>query len=354
MAIYKRGKTFWARAQRSGREHRCSLQTTDRRIAESRHRQWLARLEAISWGDRPRYTFAEAADRFVSEHCATLKPASARRYAVSLKMLGETFAIMHLDEITRDKLSEYEAWRRAAGASGPTVRRDFACLSSMLTSCEEWNWLPEGANPVPGFLKRRSKRGLKEAPPRTRYLSVEEEQALMANASPVVQRAIAVAIDTGLRLDEQFSLTWPQVDFRRGIITTTADTKNRRKRSVPLPERSAQILAQLPRHEPTGRAAVARLYVFHHEDGDRFNNMEKGFKAAARRAGIKDVRWHDLRRTAGCRWLQRDRRSMEEVCILLGHSSVAVTESRYAFLEGEAVAQMTAQGTADSLRKVRK
>jgi hypothetical protein len=36
---------------------------------------------------------------------------------------------------------------------------------------------------------------------------------------------------------------------------------------------------------------------------------------------------------AGCRWLQRDGKSMEEVSILLGHSSVLVTEQRYAFLE---------------------
>jgi integrase len=45
-----------------------------------------------------------------------------------------------------------------------------------------------------------------------------------------------------------------------------------------------------------------------------------------------------LRRTAGCRWLQRDGKRIEEVSILLGHSSVLVTEQRYAFLEGERIA----------------
>lgn len=353
MAIYKRGKTYWARAQRDGREFRASLKTTSRRDAESRYRKWLDDLDASAWGDRPRRTFDDAADRFIAEHCATLKPASARRYNVSLKMLTDAFAGRFLDEITRDKLSEYETFRRSGGTSAPTVRRDLACLSSMLTSCEEWDWIPEGSNPIPGYLKRRSKRGLKEAPPRTRYLSEDEEAKILAKASPAVRQAIMVAIDTGLRLEEQFSLAWPQVDFRRGIIATTRRTKNGRARSVPLPERSAQILAHLPRHQPRGKNAVASLYVFRHENGDRLNNMEKGFKAAARRAGIEDVRWHDLRRTAGCRWLQRDRRSMEEVCMLLGHSSVAVTETRYAFLEGEAVAQNTAQGTADYYRKAK-
>lgn len=83
---------------------------------------------------------------------------------------------------------------------------------------------------------------------------------------------------------------------------------------------------------------MSSLFVFAHDDGARYVAMEKGFKAAARRARIVDVRWHDLRRTAGCRWLQRDRRSMEEVSVLLGHSSIAVTEKSYAFLDAETVA----------------
>jgi integrase len=54
---------------------------------------------------------------------------------------------------------------------------------------------------------------------------------------------------------------------------------------------------------------------------------------------IAPLVWHDLRRTAGCRWLQRDGKTMEEVSILLGHSSVTVTENCYAFLEAETVAE---------------
>jgi hypothetical protein len=60
--------------------------------------------------------------------------------------------------------------------------------------------------------------------------------------------------------------------------------------------------------------------------GTRYVQMNKGLKAAMRRAKVEDLRWHDLRRTAGCRWLQRDGKSLEEVSILLGHSSVMVTK----------------------------
>lgn len=330
--LYRRGKVYWARAQRQGREHRRSLKTADRAIAERRLRQWLAELDAIAWGDKPRKTFDQAAERFVIEHLTTLKPASARRYGVSLKNLAEQFGGKTLDQVTSGELSAFETARRSTGVTAGTIRRDLACLSSLMTSAEEWEWIEDGANNVPGYLRRRAKRGLKEAPPRTRYLMIEEELRLFQAATPDVLRAMVLAIDTGLRSSELFSLTWKQVDLVRGIITTTTRTKSGRMRKVPVTERSARILAHTPR-------LLDSPYVLNNpETRTRYVNMVKGLQGAIRRSGVERLCWHDLRRTAGCRWLQRDGRSMEEVSILLGHSSVFVTEQRYAFLEGETVA----------------
>jgi integrase len=337
--IYQRGSTWWARAQRQGTEHRRSLKTRDKREAEKRLRHWLADLDAIAWGDKPRRSFDDAVRKFYAEHLPTMKRSSAIRYGVSLKWLSDHFEGKGLDQISSAALSEFETARRSAGASAPTVRRDLACLSSLLTSCEDWEWIDDGKNPVPSYLRRRRKRGLKEAPARTRYLTLEEEQALLAKSSPTVAIAVALAIDTGLRREELFSLTWAQVDLARGIIATTTDTKSGKTRMVPVAQRSAQAIGALPRH-------IRSPYVLWQGSGARYVQMNKGFKAACRRAGLSDVRWHDLRRTAGCRWLQRDRRSMEEVCGMLGHSSVQVTETRYAFLDGETVAQETAQMAA--------
>lgn len=276
------------------------------------------------------------------EHIPTLKESSARRYAVSLKNLAEDFSGLTLDQIAPASLSGFETRRRGAGLRPGTIRRDLACLSSLLTSCQEWEWID--ANPVPAFLKRRSKRGLKEAHARTRYLTEGEEAALLANASEHVRVAIVLAIETGLRREELFSLKWNQIDMARGYIRTTTKTKSGRDRLVPLTDRCRTNLGTLVRH-------LHMPYVLAHEDGNRYVQMEKGFKAAARRAKVKDVRWHDLRRTAGCRWLQRDGMTMAEVCLLLGHSSVTVTEKTYAFLEAEVVATRRTKvgtGTADS------
>jgi integrase len=226
-----------------------------------------------------------------------------------------------------------------------TIRRDLACLSSLLTSAQDWEWIE--INPVPGFLRRRAKRGLKEGEARTRYLTEEEERRLLESASPAVRWAMTLAIDTGMRREELFGLAWAQVDMLRGLIDTTRRTKSGRSRKVPLPPRSAQILAHVPRNLESPHVLV------NPDTGERYVQMNKGLKAACRRAGLKDVQWHDLRRTAGCRWLQRDGKSMEEVSLLLGHSSVLVTEKSYAFLDSETVAESFAgrtnvgTGTAD-------
>ena len=53
------------------------------------------------------------------------------------------------------------------------------------------------------------------------------------------------------------------------------------------------------------------------------------FKKEARRLGIPDIRFHDLRRTFGYN-LIRQGRPIYEVSKLLGHSSVTTTERHYA------------------------
>lgn len=340
--IYRRGKTYWARAQRQGREYRRSLKTKDRATAERRIRTWLEDLEAIAWGDKPRRSFDDTAERFVNEHLVTLKPRSAERYGSSLKHLALHFGGKMLHQITSSELSAFETKRRTEGVRPGTIRRDLSCLSSMLTSAIDWEWVDDGANPVPSYMRRRAKRGLKEAPPRTRYLSEDEERRLLEVVHPLLKLAIILTIDTGLRREELFSLKWDQVDQRRGVIKTTTLTKSGRMRFVPLQTRSAQLLAHLPRylHGP---------YVICHADGTRYWQLNKAFTGALRRANVRNARWHDLRRTAGCRWLQRDRRSMAEVSIMLGHSSIAVTETRYAFLEGEQVAESVGRGVVNEI-----
>lgn len=327
MGLYKRGKTWWARAQRSGREHRVSLKTASKAVAERRYREWHEELDAIAWGDKPRRLFDEAAKRFADEHYRNLKPSSIRRYGVSLDWLADAFYSKYLDQIGSAELAAFETQRRAKGASAPTIRRDLACLSAIFSCCISWEW--SDINPVPAFMRRRAKHGLRESPGGTRYLSHEEEIALLANCTPGVKDAIAFAIDTGMRRNEQFTLTWDRVDLAaKEIHLLGKHTKNSKPRRVPLLPRSAQILAQMPRH-------FRSPYVFCTDEGKPYKERTKGLQAARRRSAIRCLSWRDLRRTCGCRLLQDHGLSMEGVKEWLGHASVVTTEKHYAFLEIE-------------------
>ncbi len=333
-SIYKRGNVWWGRVRRKGREYREPLKTASRAVAEKRLKDWLERLDAAAWGEKPRRTFDDLALKFMDDHLPLLKPQSARRYQTSLRMMTEHFEGMFLDQITRAKLSEYEAYRRRQSASAPTIRRDLACLSSMFSCAIEWEWLEH--NPVAPFLKARRRRGLKEAKPRTRYLSHAEEDALLEAAPPYLRDMIAVAIDTGLRLEEQLSLTWTQIDLKRSEIVLP-DTKAGEEQRVPILPRCAQIWTQFPRH-------IRSPYVFHKKDGSRYGKLTRGLAGAAKRAGIVDLKWHDLRRTCGCRLLQDHGLSMVEVRDWLRHKSVAQTERAYAFLRVEDLHRAVTRG----------
>src|SRR4051812_45750895 len=97
--LYRRGRIYWARAQRQGREYRRSLKTSNRAIAERRLGAWRDELDASAWGEKPPRTFDEASEKFIREHLTTLKPGGAKRYGVSLKQLAPHFGGKTLDKI---------------------------------------------------------------------------------------------------------------------------------------------------------------------------------------------------------------------------------------------------------------
>lgn len=349
-SIYQRGKVWWGRFQYRGHEVRQSLETTSRTVARKRADKWEAEIKAQAWGEGAGKTFDEAMTSFLDEHCPTLKAKSRIRYEVSAKPLTAFFSGMALSAISSKILHEFVVKRRQE-VTAPSVRRDLACLSSMFThAIVDHEWCE--SNPVLAFLKRQKRRGaLRESPPNTRYLSEDEEAKLLAacmvdkngKALPkgslpgarLQADAIAFAIDTGLRAEEQWSLTWDRVDLKKGEIVIPKEiAKSHRERRVPLFPRSAQILAQLPRTDASGKA---HIYVWVNPDGKRFLGRRKGLQEAAKRAKIAKLNWHDLRRTCGCRLLQVHGFTKDQVQEWLGHESVAQTERAYAFLGADAL-----------------
>lgn len=318
MSVYKRGNVWWIRFQHNGKEIRRPAKTTIKRVAEEFERQVREELGRVSRGGKQRRTFDEMMFRFNAEHLPTLAPSSQERYLISTEHMMTHFSGKYLDQIALGALDRFVSARRQAGATSSTVRRDLACLSSAFRSAIGWDWADQ--NPIKNMDKRRIRIG----PPRTRYLSHEEYAALIDGASPYLKPMIAFAVYTGLRREEQLSLEWDQINYQRREVFLP-NTKSGAPRTVPLKPEAITALRSIARH-------ITSPFVFCNGEGERYLRVTRGLAGAARRAGIEDLRWHDLRRTCGS-WLLQDGVDIFRVSRWLGHKSVAVTERSYAFLD---------------------
>ncbi len=325
--LKRRGRIWYFRAQKNGVPYEQSLETDDVRRAKERRDEILRSLAESGWV-KHRATFNEVVEAFAEIHFPRIKPTSARRYAVSILSLADIFDGVLWDEITPAKLNAFVDHRWADEVTGSTIRRDLACLSAMWTFAKGRE-LTTRDNPVHDFLFA-NKTTLRENPARDVFLTVDEEPLVIAAAPPKVGFAIKFAIDTGLRKKEMLRLRTSDIDLKnRRLFVRSEDSKSGKGRWVPLLPR---ILEELK------RADMSAPYLFMTEEGKPYSAVSPYFyealKRAVKRAGLtKHVEWHDLRRTCGCRLLQELGLSMEYVSAWLGHSSVAVTQRHYAFLQ---------------------
>ena len=327
--LRKRGPVYWYRITRQGVSHEGSLETEQLGVAKERLERVKRELTATKFGEKPRRTFNEAALRFAREHYKTLKPKSRKRYGVSLQVLADHFNGILLDDIGSALMGDFERARLNEGVTTSTVRRDLACLSSLFSRAQEWEWITH--NPVQPFLRGRAKAGLKEGAPRTRYWSMDEEAAVLPAAPPKSRDWFAFAIDAGLRKEEQASLLLTDLDFAANQLTVRAEVaKTGRQRQVPLLPRGREIALRLKGER------VGSVPLFVTAKGERYSpnspTLYEALRKACRRAGVAPTSLHDLRRTCGCRLLQEHGLSFEKVSAWLGHTNVRITQERYAFL----------------------
>lgn len=337
--VYRRGKTYWIRFRSDGLHIRRSARTSNKAEAVQFLERLLKEDGAQRRGDQPQHTYEDASERFLRE--ASIRPKTRACYATSDRMCRPVLAGRHLHEIDRRRLAELVSRRKQAGTSDTTIRRDLAYLSSMCASAISWGWLD--TNPVTQF----NKRGLKEARPRTRFLSRAEYDRLLAAASAHLRRAIVLAVETGLRRGELFGLAVARIDLKRREIVLD-QTKSGTPRRVPISPGATEIIREILADQDRPKGAE---YLFTRHDGTRFVDFKKGFSAACRRARIEGMRWHDLRHRFAS-WFVQSSGDLYHLSRLLGHASVQQS-ARYGHLRTHdlhlALEQVTQKRTHDRL-----
>jgi integrase len=166
---------------------------------------------------------------------------------------------------------------------------------------------------------------MKEPRGRLRYLEPEEDVRLLAEVEEPLRTLILLGIHAGLRVrSEGLTLTWPNVDLRRDLLTVQAAfAKSGRPRSVPINSTLRAVL-ETRKAEAQGEHVIAR------SDGTPVRSFGDAFRGACRRAKLVGVTPHTLRHTFASRLAMAgvDLRTLQE---LGGWSNLAMVE-RYAHL----------------------
>jgi integrase len=207
------------------------------------------------------------------------------------------------------------------------ANRTLGVLSKMFNLAEVWGLRPDGSNPcrhVPKFRERK----------RERYLSREELQRLGETFSACARdgsesihviAAFRLLILTGCRLSEIQKLKWDYIK-QGGIELPDSKTGARR---IPLPPSAHNVIAALPKLPENPYVIVG------HVSGQHITDLQHPWRRIRARAGLDDVRIHDLRHTYASNAVSEGM-PIQMVGRLLGHTQLQTT-MRYAHLADDPV-----------------
>jgi integrase len=132
---------------------------------------------------------------------------------------------------------------------------------------------------------------------RTGFLEDERYAALLRELPEELKPLFAVAYATGVRKGELCAIRWDQVDFTEGFITLEGQaTKNGAARALPILEGDMRrLLVEAKRDRDANHPAC--VWVFN-RGGEPIRDFRASWEAACKRAGVPELNFHDLRRTA--------------------------------------------------------
>ena len=255
-------------------------------------RQWLADRDRDPSGLRQARksapTVAEFAERYVTQHAEAKK--SSKSTAQDRRMLERfvlpAFGKRKLAEVTR---ADVVKLHHRLKDTPYQANRVLALLSKMFNLAARWDLRPDGTNPcrhVEKYRERNRERFLLEAE-LARLAEVLAAAERTRTESPGVIAAIRLLLFTGARLSEILTLRWEHVDVE-GQCLRLPDSKTGAK-VVYLPPAALEILTALDRHEDNPYViAGAKL-------GSHLINLQKPWRRIRAKAGLGDVRLHDLR-----------------------------------------------------------
>jgi len=298
--------------------------------------RWLAELmQQARRGELPGMvqtgaTFADAAAEYLRwiEHDRQRKPSTLRDYrSIISAHLLPAFGAERLEDITTESIERWSERLALGGTMNNRTRLKILTVLHGIMQRAKRVWkLPR--NPVADVEKPIQGRSISMD-----VFSPEEVMALVREVDSEQDAAIYLtAAFTGLRRGELVALRWRDVDFPRRHIRVTASyteralstPKSGKVRSIPMAGPVAEILARLNQRP-----------AFAGDDDLVFPGMGGGYldasalyrryKAALERAGLRSLRFHDLRHTFGTQVIGNPKVSILQLKEWMGHADIDTT-----------------------------
>lgn len=311
MATFKRSKTgpWWYKFTVRGELVCRSARTHDREAANELEAIVKARYWRRNELGESAHTWGEAVERYQRE--ASWRASTRKRNLYALRFF-ERLTDIPLAEIKANEVraaADY-VYRFQRPASG---NRILAVFRSVLRACVGWGWL-EHCPPV-------SMAHVADKEPQ--WLTKEQCQALLREVPEHTRAPLIFSILTGLRMANVRDLTWDRVDLERGHLwVPSSHYKTKKTLGLSLSAAAVRLLSALPRE-------CQHVFTYKGERvKDRWNT--RAFRNARKRAGVADIRWHDLRHTFAS-WLAIEGAS-ELVLMQLGGWTSTKMPARYAHL----------------------
>ncbi len=315
MASFRKRSGKWqARIIRDG--YPDQTKTFDSKAAAEK---WARALESeidkgqfVDVSEAQRTTLGDVIARYLVEVTPSMK--GVTEDSIRLKaIMRKPIARWSMANLSAARIAAYRD-ERLKEVSGGTVIRELAYISAIINHARR-EWGINVTNPVQMVRKPQSPQS------RSRVLTDDEVSKLLTALEPTGRRshwtkpAVQLALATAMRRSELLSMRWEHIDLQNRTAFLS-DTKNGESRTVPLSTATVQVLAELPRH-------ISGVVI-----PVKFFTLDAAFKRARKRAGLDDVRFHDLRRTAITRMAEK-LPNVIELAAVSGHKSLMVLKRYY-------------------------
>ncbi|MGI0525981.1 tyrosine-type recombinase/integrase [Rhizobium giardinii] len=333
LKVTPKGRKVFVLQYRIGRQsRRMTLGVFGQITTDQARSQAQAALRKVARGEDPmaereakreEQSTGELLGQFLEQHAETkLKGRSSAEYRrLVSRLIPKKLFRMPITEVSRASIAQLH---NELSATPYQANRLLAVLRKFFNWCEKNGFRGDLTNPalhVELYKERKRERFL--SPIETAHLGevltdVERE----GNASPFVVAAIRLLILTGGRLNEILSAKWEWVDIG-GSCIRLPDSKTGAK-TIYLSAPALQVLASIPRLEGNPHVICGQ------RAGSRLVNLQKPWTAIRKRAGLDNVRIHDLRHSFASVAVASGM-SLPMIGKLLGHSQPQTT-ARYAHL----------------------